>query len=73
MVLDSCVYGDEISVEGKVQARYYGEMGKKIEVFYRLAANANIWYTSTHFRYHYTLAKNNDMAREMMMFLFSVP
>jgi len=33
MVLDSCVYGDEISVEGKVQARYYGEMGKKLKYF----------------------------------------
>jgi len=72
MVLDSCVYGDEISVEGKVQARYYGEMGKKLKYFIDWQ-QMQIWYTSTHFRYHYTLAKNNDMAREMMMFLFSVP
>lgn len=33
MVLDSCEFGDEVSVEGKVQAKYYGETGKKLQYF----------------------------------------
>lgn len=74
MVLDSCEFGDEVSVKGKVQAKYYGEIGKKLQYFIDWQ-QMQIYGIRTHFRYHSTdtVAKTIDMAREMMMFLCSVP